>query len=90
MLLYNVVFAKPVFFLCDSQKPSCIPKGLLCSSIVCYAKLETEGIKVGGEASLFLQQSCGGMEPSTVKNARTVSAFKKAYKKLRAEMVTPT
>jgi hypothetical protein len=28
--------------------------------------------------------------PSTVKNARTVSAFKKAYKKLRAEMVTPT
>jgi hypothetical protein len=28
--------------------------------------------------------------PSTVKNARTVSAFKKAYKKLRAEMLTPT
>ncbi len=28
--------------------------------------------------------------PSTVKNARTVSAFKQAYKKIRAEMVTPT
>jgi hypothetical protein len=28
--------------------------------------------------------------PSIVKNARTVSALKRAYKKIRAEMVTPT
>jgi hypothetical protein len=55
-------------------------------------KLEAKGSKVGHETSLFSNRvvEAWNLIPSTVKNARTVSAFKQAYKKLRAEMLTPT
>jgi hypothetical protein len=55
-------------------------------------RLETEGSKVGGETTLFSNRvvEAWNLIPSTVKNARTVSIFKRAHKQHSAELLTLT